>query len=83
MSSTMKENGDGEESQRRYGRVSEDEFIHRDGCVTIENVLSDEEVDELAAVFDRFVSGEIKVPGKGQFVLSHSFMKFQINKGPK
>lgn len=82
MSSTMKENGDGEESQRRYGRVSEDEFIltpeqikafHRDGCVTIENVLSDEEVDELAAVFDRFVSGEIKVPGKGQFVLSHSF----------
>lgn len=59
----------------KYGRISPDEFVltpeqieafHRDGCVTIEDVLSEAEVEELGAVFDRFVSGEIQVPGKGE-----------------
>jgi hypothetical protein len=62
-------------SGQKYGRISPDEFVltpeqieafHRDGCVTIEDVLSEEEVEELGAVFDRFVSGEIQVSGKGE-----------------
>ena len=56
-----------------YGRITDDfyrltpeqiETFRREGCVTIENVLTEEEVDELQAVFDRFTSGEIPVPGK-------------------
>ena len=57
----------------QYGRIHDDLFrltpeqietFHREGCVTIENVLTEEEVDELQAIFDRFISGEIEVPGK-------------------
>ena len=59
--------------QQRYGRLSDDYFrltpeqietFHRDGCVTILDVLTEEEVDELRQIFDRFVSGVIHVPGK-------------------
>jgi hypothetical protein len=61
------------EPQHRYGRVSADEFrltpaqveaFHRDGCVTIPNVLAESEVAELENTFDRFMKGEIAVPGK-------------------
>ena len=57
----------------QYGRLSDDFFrltpeqietFHREGCVTIENVLTDVEVDELQKIFDLFVAGEIPVPGK-------------------
>ncbi|KAG7355709.1 phytanoyl-CoA dioxygenase [Nitzschia inconspicua] len=71
-----------ESSQHQYGRVSKNEYVltpeqieafHRDGCVTIEDVLAEEEVEELAAVFDRFVSGEIKIPGKDFCDMSKPF----------
>jgi len=59
--------------QQRYGRISDDEYIltdeqieqfRRDGCVTIDNVLTELEVSEIENVFDMFLSGEIDVPGK-------------------
>jgi phytanoyl-CoA hydroxylase len=65
-----------------YGRISDDEYaltpqqieaFHRDGCVTIPDVLTDAEVDELAAVFDRFVSRDIPVPGKDFCDMSKPF----------
>ena len=65
-----------------YGRISDDEFrltpeqieaFHRDGCVTIPNVLRDDEVEELANVFDMFVAGEITVPGKDFCDMSKPF----------
>jgi phytanoyl-CoA hydroxylase len=68
--------------QRQYGRVSNDEFIltpeqvqafHRDGCVTIPNVLREDEVQALADVADRFFSGEIKIPGKDYCDISKPF----------
>ena len=70
-------------SQRiKYGRISDDEYrltpeqiktFHRDGCVTIPNVLTDEEVSKLTSVFDKFVSGEIHVPGKDFCDMSKPF----------
>jgi hypothetical protein len=77
LSSTMKESCDSVDPscKRLYGRISDGEFVlspeqieafHGDGCVTVQDVLSDEEVDELASVFSRFVSGKILVPGKGE-----------------
>jgi len=67
---------------QRYGRVSEDEFrltpeqietFHREGCVTIPNVLTAEEVAPLVAVFDRFIRGEIDVPGRDFCDMSKPF----------
>jgi hypothetical protein len=58
---------------KKNGRVSNDRFIltpeqiecfHRNGCVTIPDVLREDEVDQLSDVFERFVSREIPVPGK-------------------
>lgn len=74
----------GTESQKPavYGRISDDEYIltpeqiecfHREGCVTIDNVLTETEVEELAQVFDKFVSGEIPVPGKDFCDMSKPF----------
>lgn len=69
-------------SHQRFGRISNDEFVltpeqiecfHRDGCVTIPNVLTDQEVDELEHVFDKFVAGEIVVPGKDFCDMSKPF----------
>ena len=65
-----------------YGRVSDDEFrltpeqietFHREGCVTIPNVLTAEEVAPLVAVFDRFIRGEIDVPGRDFCDMSKPF----------
>jgi hypothetical protein len=64
-----------------YGRKGDEyiltrqqiESFHRDGCVTIPDVLADNEVDELAEVFDRFVSREIPVPGKDFCDMSKPF----------
>ena len=49
----------------RY-RVSEDEQerFRRDGYVHLRGVLSDEELAEIAAVYERFLRREIAVPGK-------------------
>jgi phytanoyl-CoA hydroxylase len=66
----------------KFGRISDDEFIltpdqidtfHRDGCITIPDVLSSDEVDALTNVFDRFVSGDIEVPGKDFCDMSKPF----------
>jgi hypothetical protein len=63
-------------------RVSNDRFIltpeqiecfHRNGCVTIPDVLREDEVDQLSDVFERFVSREIPVPGKDFCDMSKPF----------
>lgn len=68
--------------EKRYGRVSDEEFLltpeeiatfHREGCVTIPNVLTEEEVRELEIVFDRFLSGDIPVPDKDFCDMSKPF----------
>lgn len=65
-----------------FGRVSDGLFVltpqqiecfHRDGCVTIPDVLTEEEVEELSDIFDRFVSREIQVPGKDFCDMSKPF----------
>lgn len=65
-----------------YGRISEEEFIltpsqietfHREGCVTVPNVLSEKEVQEIESVFERFVKREIPVPGKDFCDMSRPF----------
>ena len=67
---------------RGYGRVSSTEYIlspeqiesfYRDGCVTLPDVLTQEEVDELEVVFDKFLSREIPVPGKDFCDMSKPF----------
>lgn len=66
----------------QYGRISDEEYrltpeqiesFHRDGCVTLPDLLTDDEVDELVAVFERFVSGDIPVPGKDFCDMSKPF----------
>jgi Phytanoyl-CoA dioxygenase (PhyH) len=68
--------------EEEYGRLSDDLFrltpdqietFHKEGCVTIENVLTEQEVEELQAIFDRFTSGDIKVPGKDFCDMSKPF----------
>lgn len=65
-----------------YGRISDDEYrltpeqiaaFHRDGCVTIENVLNENEVADLATVFDMFLMGYIQVPEKDFCDMSKPF----------
>lgn len=72
----------GQEDQVQYGRISDDfyrltpeqiETFHRDGCVTLPNVIKEDEVVYLQDVFDRFVAGEIAVPGKDFCDMSKPF----------
>ena len=46
--------------------VSQDDIaaFHRDGFVHLPGLLTDDEVDELSVVYDRFLRREIEVPGK-------------------
>jgi hypothetical protein len=69
-------------NNEKYGRISDDEFIltpeqietfHKEGCVTIPDVLTEEEVAELELVFDRFMSDEIPVPAKDHCDMSKPF----------
>jgi len=69
-------------SDAQYGRISDDEFrltpeqietFRREGCVTIPSVLREDEIAPLVEVFDRFVSGEISVPGKDFCDMSKAF----------
>lgn len=69
-------------NSEKYGRISDDEFIltpeqietfHKEGCVTISDVLTEEEVAELELVFDRFMSDEIPVPAKDHCDMSKPF----------
>ena len=74
--------GGRERTATQYGRISDDEFrltpeqinsFHEKGCITLEGVLSHDEVDELLGVFERFVAGEIEVPGKDYCDMSKPF----------
>lgn len=56
----------------QYGRISATEYkltpeqiesFRNDGCITLLNVLTPAEVDDLEVVFDKFLSREIPVPG--------------------
>jgi hypothetical protein len=49
------------------------EAFHRDGCVTVHGVLTEEEVEEIEAVFAKFMAGEIEVPGKDLCDISKPF----------
>ena len=63
--------GGGESTPTRYGRISVDEYrltpeqveqFHRDGCVTLPDVLTEAEVTEIEQVFDGFMTGAIPPP---------------------
>lgn len=65
-----------------YGRISKTEFVltpeqiktfHREGCVTIPDVLSEEEILEIETVFNQFLDGEIEVPAKDFCDMSKPF----------
>jgi hypothetical protein len=65
-----------------FGRVSDDEFIltpeqietfHREGCVTIPDVLREDEVADLEKVFNKFMTGDIPVPAKDFCDMSKPF----------
>lgn len=66
----------------RYGRISNEEYVltpeqierfHKDGCITIDDVLNEEEVSDLEEIFNRFLSGEIHVPDKDFCDMSKPF----------
>lgn len=65
-----------------HGRVSQESYVltpeqietfHRDGCVTLPDVLTEEEVAEIEVVFDRFLNRDIHVPGKDFCDMSKPF----------
>ena len=67
---------------QHYGRISDNEYrltpseiesFHRDGCITLDNVLTEEEVTQITQVFDKFINGEIHVPGKDFCDMSKPF----------
>lgn len=47
--------------------------FHKDGCVTLLNVLTEEEVCEIEKVFNKFLNQEIHVPGKDFCDMSKPF----------
>ncbi|KAL9187930.1 hypothetical protein ACHAXT_006308 [Thalassiosira profunda] len=47
--------------------------FHKDGCVTLPDVLTEEEVASIETVFDRFLSRDIPVPGKDFCDMSKPF----------
>lgn len=57
-----------------YGLTEEQiRTFHEDGCVTLPNVLTEEEVSEIEKVFDRFLNRDIPVPGKDFCDMSKPF----------
>ena len=72
------------QTNNMIGRTSPDSYIltpeqidtfHKDGCVMLPNVLTEEEVAEIEKVFDRFLNREIHVPGKDFCDMSKPFGK--------
>lgn len=66
----------------QFGRVSPTEYImtpkqiedfRENGCCTLQNVLTEEEVAEIEKVFDKFINREIHVPGKDFCDMSKPF----------
>ena len=66
---------------RKVGREGEDfhltdeqiESFHNKGYATLNNFLTIEEVNELELIFDKFIAGEIEVPGKDFCDMSQPF----------
>ena len=65
-----------------HGRTSPDTYtltpeqistFHKDGCVTLPNVLTEEEVSSIELIFDQFLSRTIHVPGKDFCDMSKPF----------
>jgi len=66
----------------KYGRVSKEEYIltpeqircfHRDGCATLPDVLSEDEVVDLEKTLNQFLNRDIPVPGKDFCDMSKQF----------
>ena len=64
------------------GRISSDSYVlteeqiktfHKDGLVTLHDVLTSSEVEEIEKVFDKFMNREIHVPGKDFCDMSKPF----------
>jgi len=71
-----------EQEDVQYGRISDDEFrltpeqietFYKEGCVTIPDVLREDEIAPLQEIFDSFIAGEIDVPGKDFCDMSKAF----------
>lgn len=69
-------------SGKKYGRVSRDEYVltpeqiesfHKEGCCTLPDVLSEEEIVEIEQVFDRFLERDIHVPRRDFCDMSKPF----------
>lgn len=67
----------------QFGRISHSEYIlspkqirefQENGCCTLEDVLTEEEVCDVEVVFDKFLSRAIPVPGKDFCDMSKSFL---------
>jgi phytanoyl-CoA hydroxylase len=77
-----KEELTGQNYSQSYGRISETEYtltpeqietFFRDGCVVVENVLTEEEIQTIEEVFTRFITREIDVPDKDLCDISKPF----------
>ena len=69
-------------NNKKYGRISNDEYIltpkqikdfHNNGCCTLPDVLTEEEVQTIEMTFDKFLNREIHVPGKDFCDMSKPF----------
>ena len=67
---------------QQFGRISPTEYVlspqeiqdfHENGCCTLQNVLTEEEVSKIDIVFNRFLNREIPVPGKDFCDMSKPF----------
>ncbi|KAL7567632.1 hypothetical protein ACA910_000226 [Epithemia clementina (nom. ined.)] len=68
--------------KEQYGRISHSyyrltpdqiELFHREGCVTIPDLLSEEEILEFEALANSLLTGEIHIPGKDFCDISKKF----------
>lgn len=66
----------------KYGRISADKYIltpkqisdfHNNGCCTLPDVLTSDEVDAIGEIFNKFLNREIHVPGKDFCDMSKPF----------
>ena len=70
------------DATKKFGRISSTEYIltpkqiedfHENGCCTIPDVLTEEEVHAIEVVFDKFLNRKIRVPGKDFCDMSKPF----------
>ena len=74
--------GDGSLNSNAYDRLSDSEYrlspelfdsFHRDGCITVPNVLTEEEIQEIETHVNSLLSGETPVLGKDFCDMSKPF----------